>query len=665
MTSMAAERESELFYLAIPCGSSEALSATWGLGNQLYVYPEGRQETLSQNRQQGEGTSAAEVSHIRWHTEMHGPITRKLVNESHNIFVMLQGQVNSLSGTALHTQLVKASKQYRSVLKACSMELLHLTDTTQDEHQRAYYENQLQMFEMIQLIWSLCEILFVDTSSDGLVLRQLLDWLRWHFSEGKRLAMEVHRDEQPDSHPMYWDAIYRLTLQGEAESVRRLLSQHSSANSSDAFAVMDELLRKMPQAHQYNHIPSAAEYDMKWRHWREECVRVLEEGQFAAFTNLETLAQILCGDDAIFTEMKDYCETWYHLLVSKMLYQNPTIKSLDLHFHVQSCMEEFCHVGARMGELDNILQAAIEFDIHQVIKDSSAFLSTGNWWFVSHLTDILHHCGQLDTHNLAFGSNLREFLLLEYASTLMSHKSLWQVGVDYLDCCPVFGSKYLELYIERIPLETEKKAQKVLHICEERNMMDQAQSICKLMGMKSYRNGRLGSALSWFLQSKDVAAATRLTEKFLLEYGERGQFSHLDLLDNLGSSMLLSNRLTFLGKYREFQKLYEDHDFDGAGSLLLSLLSARLAPKNFWITLLMDAMPLLEAPKVIFSSSKTYEMMHCLEELTQELIRGDNSQYSTAKGLTDVENERLELLRLTLTRNLSRAIIHEGTITPS
>ncbi len=39
----------------------------------------------------------------------------------------------------------------------------------------------------------------------------------------------------------------------------------------------------------------------------------------------------------------------------------------------------------------------------------------------------------------SYGSNLREFLLLEYASSLMSHHSLWQTGVDYLDHCPQFG----------------------------------------------------------------------------------------------------------------------------------------------------------------------------------------------------------------------------------
>ena len=36
--------------------------------------------------------------------------------------------------------------------------------------------------------------------------------------------------------------------------------------------------------------------------------------------------------------------------------------------------------------------------------------------------------------------------------------------------------------------------------------------------------------------------------RFLLEYSENGEFTNLDLIDHLGPSMLLSNRLTFLGQ---------------------------------------------------------------------------------------------------------------------
>ena len=57
---------------------------------------------------------------------------------------------------------------------------------------------------------------------------------------------------------------------------------------------------------------------------------------------------------------------------------------------------------------------------------------------VPYLTSI-NGSGQLssDAGQGLVGAGLREFLLLDYATCLMSHNSLWQLGVIYLDHCPV------------------------------------------------------------------------------------------------------------------------------------------------------------------------------------------------------------------------------------
>ncbi|XP_016402950.1 nuclear pore complex protein Nup85-like [Sinocyclocheilus rhinocerous] len=86
---------------------------------------------------------------------------------------------------------------------------------------------------------------------------------------------------------------------------------------------------------------------------------------------------------------------------------------------LQSSMSMFLGLRASPEPLDIILLSAFEFDLHQVIKDCSIALN--NWWFVAHLTDLLDHCKLLQSHNLHFGSNLREFLVLEYASGLFTH----------------------------------------------------------------------------------------------------------------------------------------------------------------------------------------------------------------------------------------------------
>lgn len=638
------------------------LQATWGLGNQLFVF-EGKSALLNEGLAERRTLAPDEnvsIHDVRWDTDMHGTVTRKLVNESHNIFVTVQKQAQEASGANLKPLMVKASKQYRSVLKACSIDVCSLCDMTDDADLQEQYNDQMKIFNMTELIWHLCEILWIDVAPAGIVISQLLEWLRWHFTEGEELFSRLQQEEFPDQHRAYWDCIYRLVLQGQIEKVRILLSQHTSFRM-DAFQSMDEVLKKMPLFSQLFRGNSVSEFDMKWCHWKDDCERRLEAGDFCSWPDLTTVARILCGEDSVFSEhkVKDLCESWSHMLVSKMLYQKPTVKSIDLHHHVQSCLAEYRSDG-RMSECDSIVLSALEFDIHQVIKDCSSVFS--GWWFVAHLTDILHHCGQLESHRLEFGSNLREYLLLEYATSLVSHRSLWQVGVDYLDYCTEFGRQYLEHFIEKIPINTEKKAYKVLSICEKRNMSDQVKSICKTMGMRCIQKKRLGAALSWFLRSKDVAFATLIAEQFLSEYNEHGFFSNLDLIDNLGPSMLISSRLTFLGKYREYHKLYEEKELHAAGSLLLSLLTSRLAPREFWITLLKDAITLLEAKECIYGSKETFELMHCLEELTKD--RQYLSPDTDIDDLSDLR-ETIDLLNLALTRNLARAIVIEGSIKPS
>ncbi|KAJ8318293.1 hypothetical protein KUTeg_003384 [Tegillarca granosa] len=396
-----------------------------------------------------------DIREARWDIDLHHPVLRKLVNESHNVFVHVQKIAKETSGAALHPHIVKASKHYRSLLKTYSNELRLLGESTIDEDQKRQYENTFELLELSELIWGLCEILFIDNPTGGLVITQLIDWLRLHDGYGDHLYSEVIQEEAPDQHPQYWDAVciidtlYRLVLQGQIDKVRKLLSCHSARNI-DTFTSMDDLLKKMPMYANLYRGHSVAEFDMKWRHWKDECERRLEENEFSLNKNLEDVARILCGDEAVFKELSDCCGSWYFMMVSKMLYQNPTVKSIDLQYCVQSCMDAYRNTTSPMGELDNILLSAIEFDIHQVIKDSCAMFT--NCWFVAHLTDLLHHCGQLEAHKLQFGSSLKEFLLLEYASSLMSHKSLWIVGVNYLDNCPEFGRFWITLLTDALPL---------------------------------------------------------------------------------------------------------------------------------------------------------------------------------------------------------------------
>ncbi|XP_004693547.2 PREDICTED: nuclear pore complex protein Nup85 [Condylura cristata] len=597
---------------------------------------------------------------IRKDVDVYSQILRKLFNESHGIFVGLQRIEEELTGKSRKAQLVRVSKNYRSVIRACMEEMHQVAIAAKDPASGHQFSSQVSILSAMELIWNLCEILFIEVAPAGPLLLHLLDWVRLHVCEVDSLLADVLGSENPSKHESFWNLVTVLVLQGRLDEARQMLSKEADASPTSAgmCRVLGDLMRTMPVLSPGN-TQTLTELELKWQHWHEECERHLQDGTFASNPHLESLCKIMLGDEAALLAQKELLSNWYHFLVTRLLYSHPTVKPIDLHFYAQSSLDLFLGGESSPEPLDNILMAAFEFDIHQVIKECSIALS--NWWFVAHLTDLLDHCKLLQSHNLYFGSNMREFLLLEYASGLFAHHSLWQLGVDYFDYCPELGRVSLELHIERIPLSTEQKALKVLRICEQRQMTEQVRSICKILAMKAVRNNRLGSALSWSIRAKDAAFATLVSDRFLRDYCERGCFSDLDLIDNLGPAMMLSDRLTFLGKYREFHRLYGEKRFVDAAALLLSLMTSQIAPRSFWMTLLTDALPLLEQKQVIFSAEQTYELMRCLEDLASgRPVCGDPEAQRLQED--DIETTKVEMLRLALARNLARAIIKEGSL---
>lgn len=45
--------------------------------------------------------------------------------------------------------------------------------------------------------------------------------------------------------------------------------------------------------------------------------------------------QIMLGDEATLLEQKELLSNWYHFLVTRLLYSNPTVKPIDLHYYAQ------------------------------------------------------------------------------------------------------------------------------------------------------------------------------------------------------------------------------------------------------------------------------------------------------------------------------------------
>lgn len=52
----------------------------------------------------------------------------------------------------------------------------------------------------------------------------------------------------------------------------------------------------------------------------------------------------------------------------------------------------------------------------------------------------------------------------------MSHHSLWQVGISYLDYCPKEGHARIEVLLSTLPLGSEARALKIIQAARERDL---------------------------------------------------------------------------------------------------------------------------------------------------------------------------------------------------
>lgn len=91
-----------------------------------------------------------------------------------------------------------------------------------------------------------------------------------------------------------------------------------------------------------------------------------------------------------------------------------------------------------------------------------------------------------------------------------------------------------------------------------------------------------------------------------------------DALGQYGPEVGLSDRLLFLYKFHEAHRYYAQRQWGDFGRVLVSLLASGIAPRDFWIVLLCDAVPILELPdQVVFDVAQTYELLRVLQELRQ------------------------------------------------
>lgn len=218
---------------------------SWAPTNDIGVFANHRVDPKGKDVKSSFSGKEASVFQVRQHAMLFDPILRKLVNESNGTFLNLQ-ELMSGNVVDVKVEVLKRSRQYRSIIRACLEDLqeetLHANDERLDEVQ-----NYVTIFYSIECVWHLCEILFIETIPGNAVLPRLLEWISFHFPKYERRAATLLAGElvNLDSHADYWETVTGLFMQGRVEVVRTLLKLHSAAESKP-FKLAEQTLKAMP-----------------------------------------------------------------------------------------------------------------------------------------------------------------------------------------------------------------------------------------------------------------------------------------------------------------------------------------------------------------------------------------------------------------------------------
>ncbi|VVC88826.1 unnamed protein product, partial [Leptidea sinapis] len=441
------------FVLSDKCFEKNNIACSWRRGNKFCIYPR------SQKIRQTAETCENIILDIRQDVLLFTNILRKFVNEINGTFLSLQKLAQTANTTDNAVEYLKLSRQYRSIIRVCVESLQDAAEKETDGLEKHNYLSYITIFYSIECIWHLCEVLYINVIPGEVVLPFLLEWIRFHFPRHEQTAAKLLEacERGSEDNPNYWDAITGMIVQGRIDVARALLKLHSSADANE-FKLVDNSLRMMPVYSVYGGI-STGEFTLTWKHWQAECRSRLASGAIQ-LPQLELIMKIIIGDYSAFESIRIKYSSWFDLLGGWVLFTMPWAKRRDMAAAGAACAGLATHTRTH---LDDIIQALLEGDLHQVIHEIQQMSDNG--WFATHLTDMLYHCGKLqilDKHQTDVTLRLRNSLILEYGSLLMEHRSLWCAGLSYLATCAAEGLNRAELLLERIPIDSEAKAMRVV-----------------------------------------------------------------------------------------------------------------------------------------------------------------------------------------------------------
>ncbi|KAJ1720571.1 hypothetical protein LPJ53_004812 [Coemansia erecta] len=582
------------------------------------------------------------------------------VNDTHAVFVELQTTMaNSISAsdkTAVGVEgVLRMSGLYR---EAMLKQIRVLQESGVDDE---FIKEEIETFQSMHGIWHLIEIMYLTTNTPGLstsVVSPYMKWLNANFTtslveDGKRIAEGPPTADELAERDGLWEYLKKLALRGHVSALANMLerlepSQQLSAPAAHWVRTVSQSTKRMPIG---SNEETSGSFRVRWKQWSEEqrdmaksISDLLQDSSAdthdSVLQALLTISEIMSGNvDTISAES----EYWQDILGAVMLYSEPTAQVDRLPSLVGAIIEQY--ESSDFTELDRALVALLSHDLPEFL----ILCSRIDPWLSAHIADLMSHIGILSICRRIFTLDPREHYLLALGESYVGHEDLWRVGLDYLGLIGTrTGSSVMEEHVVRLPLDSDRKAEQILRVCDTYKLTRARDRIHRQLGRQKWQRGRLGAAIGHFAQVADTASIGLICDQLWKEYLDSGKLTYGSVIDSVISTGVEHDRLMFLVKYRDFHESYRAGEYVESGKIILSILLSEIAPSYAVADLLVDTIPLLESDVLVFSSDDTFELMRCAESLAGS---------SEAKHRESNGNGELGIFNIACSRNLARAFV--------
>ncbi|KAL4105627.1 hypothetical protein PRIC1_003687 [Phytophthora ramorum] len=561
---------------------------------------------------------------------------RTLVAASFDIFARVQQQTHQLGAFGI----ARASREYREALKTC---IFALEDRLEERKDTSAEEEEkfLDLLKVSLAIWHLCELLLLRggvRGADRTLAYDLGMWLQEHYcstllenTEGD--SVRLKKEQKPEQDPAFWSTIQSLVMAGSGVSAWTLLATHSSykslfsrdaasltgASMKASFQAVQRLLLSMPGSTGSSHMNMEQDGPVEWKNWHDACQYLLNtDGYIKSNAGLTTLLEIMVAKEDV---LKSHATTWYELMMARLFLDEPKTIAHRFEYLMANCFRAYNSDKTSMGNFDCIILAILEYDVQSALQD---IIALGFSWMAAHLADLLQKNNVIIADELLPQAEctLRERFLLEYAMEIGASSGMWQFAVRYYEYCPKFGAIAIRSALEREPLPTDYKAERLLAYCHA------------VQFMVGHPEFACPQKLAWLVRYREFHLVLDDCES-LQQQLRTGDFS-----DNRSERAGLETKLRFVSME--------------AAKRLDWLFSSAEAPKSLRSEVLKQAEHLLKESPTVFGSRHLYSLMAYLQQLDRSFDR----QNFYASGSNKQLKERIESL---ISRNLAEAMLQEAS----